>query len=143
MGAERSARPSPPPSPGGTSGSFVAQGGRGSDIALASALLVKALPIGIDADVKFAEPWEAKAFAIIVELSLAGHFSWFDWVDCFSKEVAAATALEAAGAASHTYYEQWLNAAETLLIEKGMTSKAQLQAKRFAIGAVGTTHAMK
>ena len=121
----------------------MAPGGAGNHAAPASALLAKALPIAGDADVKFAEPWEAKAFAIIVELSLAGHFSWSDWVDCFSNEVAAATALEAAGAASNTYYEQWLNAAETLLIEKGITSKAQLQARRFAIGAVGSTHAMK
>ena len=121
----------------------VAPGGAGNHAAPASALLTKSLPIAGDADVKFAEPWEAKAFAIIVELSLAGHFSWSDWVDCFSKEVAAAAALEAAGAASNTYYEQWLNAAETLLIEKGITSKAQLQAKRFAIGVVGSTHAMK
>ena len=129
MGAERSARPSPPPSPGGTSGSFVALGGRGSDTALASALLVKALPIGIDADVKFAEPWEAKAFAIIVELSLAGHFSWSDWVDCFSKEVAAATALEAAGAASHTYYEHWMFAFEAALLKRGFVTREELDAR--------------
>ena len=116
-------------------------GSTGNHTSPASALLAKSLPIA--GDVIFAEPWEAKAFAIVVELSLAGHFSWADWVDCFSKEVAAATALEAAGAVPNTYYEQWLNAAETLLIEKGITSKHQLQAKRFAIGAVGSTHAMK
>lgn len=121
----------------------MAPDGAENHAAPASALVAKSLPIAGDADVKFAEPWEAKAFAIIVELSRAGHFSWSDWVDCFSKEVAAADALEAAGLVSKTYYEQWLNAAETLLIEKGVTSRAQLQAKRFAIGAVGSTHAMK
>ena len=119
----------------------MAPGGRGSDTA--SALLNKALPIGIDADVKFAAPWEAKAFAMMVEMAQAGHFAWSDWVDCFSKEVAAATAIEAAGGIAPSYYEQWLNAAETLLIDKGITSRAQLAAKRFAIGSVGTTHAMK
>lgn len=121
----------------------VAAGGAGKLTAPASALLARSLPVAGDADVKFAEPWEAKAFAIIVEMSQAGHFSWSDWVDCFSKEVAAADALEAAGVVSKTYYEQWLNAAETLLIEKGITSKAQLQARRFAMGVVGSTHAMK
>ncbi len=126
--------PSPQPSPGR---------GRGSDTSLASALLVKALPIGIDADVKFAAPWEAKAFAMVVEMAQAGQFAWSEWVDCFSKEVAAATAIEAAGGIAPSYYEQWLNAAETLFIDKGITSKAQLVAKRFAIGSVGTTHAMK
>ncbi|MBC7733645.1 MAG: nitrile hydratase accessory protein [Bacteriovorax sp.] len=121
----------------------MAAGGAGKLTAPASALLARSLPVAGDADVKFAEPWEAKAFAIIVEMSQAGHFSWSDWVDCFSKEVAAADALEAAGVVSKTYYEQWLNAAETLLIEKGITSKAQLQARRFAMGVVGSTHAMK
>ena len=136
MGSERSAGPSPQPSP--ASGR-----GRGSDTALASPLLSEALPIAGDADVKFAAPWEAKAFAMIVEMSQAGHFAWSEWVDCFSKEVAVATAIEAAGGIAPSYYEQWLNAAETLLIDKGITSRAQLVAKRFAIGSVGTAHAMK
>ena len=123
----------------------MAPGGRGggSHASDASPLLAKSLPIDVDAARKFAAPWEAKAFAIIVEMAQAGHFSWSDWVDCFSKEVAGATAIEAAGGIAPGYYEQWLNAAETLLIDKGITSKAQRAAKRFAIGSVGTTHAMK
>ena len=108
-----------------------------------SPLLAKALPVCADGDMSFAEPWEAKAFAIIVRLAQTGHFSWAEWVDCFSKEVAAATAIEAAGGRPKTYYEQWLNAAETLLVNKGMTSKEQLLAKRFAIGSVGSTHVLK
>ena len=130
------AQPSPPPSPASGTG----EGSHASD---ASPLLARSLPIGVDAARTFAAPWEAKAFAIIVEMAQAGHFTWSDWVDCFSKEVAAATAVEAAGGNAPSYYEQWLNAAETLLIDKGITSKAQLVAKRFAIGSVGTTHAMK
>jgi nitrile hydratase accessory protein len=108
-----------------------------------SPLLCKGLPTGDDADFKFAEPWEAKIFAIIVGLSKNGHFSWADWVECFSKEVAAATAAEAAGGDELPYYEQWLNAAEKLLISKGVTTKEQLLAKRFAIGSVGSTHVLK
>ena len=87
--------------------------------------------------------WYVLLFAIIVQLARAGHFAWSEWVECFSKEVAAATAVEAAGGTPRTYYEQWLNAAETLLVDKGVTSREQLVAKRFAIGSVGTAHAMK
>lgn len=105
-----------------------------------SPLLSRALPNFGDADLIFAEPWEARAFAIIVKLAQAGHFAWGDWVDCFSQEVARATAAEATGAPAKTYYEQWLDAAETLLVAKGVTSRPQLLAKRFAIGAVGPTH---
>ena len=110
---------------------------------LPSPLLAKALPVCVDGDMKFSEPWEAKAFAIIVKLAQAGHFTWTEWVECFSKEVAAATAVEAAGGSAKTYYEQWLDAAETLLVDKGVTSRQQLLAKRFAISAVGTTHVLR
>jgi nitrile hydratase accessory protein len=109
----------------------------------ASPLLANALPVSVDAEVTFSEPWEAKAFAIIVKLAQSGHFGWSEWVECFSREVAAATAIEAAGGQPKTYYEQWLNAAETLLIDKGVTSREQLIARRFAIGSVGTTHVLK
>ena len=80
---------------------------------------------------------------MIVSLADAGYFSWSDWVDCFSSEVAAATAAEAAGGVSKPYYEQWLDAAETLLVDKGVTSRDQLMAKRFAIGTVGPSHLLK
>ena len=88
----------------------------------------------------FAEPWEARAFAIIVQLAQTGHFSWNEWVECFSKEVAAAAALEAGGGPAKTYYAQWLDAAERLLAAKGLAPSEQLAARRFAIGAVGTAH---
>jgi nitrile hydratase accessory protein len=107
---------------------------------VASPLLSRALPNFDDADLIFAEPWEARAFAIIVRLAQAGHFAWGEWVDCFSQEVARATAAEASGAPAKTYYEQWLDAAETLLVAKGVTSRPQLLARRFAIGAVGPAH---
>ena len=113
------------------------------NVEFASSLLCKGLPVGVDADIKFAEPWEAKAFAIIVELARAGHFKWSDWVDCFSREVAAATAVEAAGGDARPYYELWLNAAEKFLVSKGVTTKEQLLAKRFAVGSVGSTHVLK
>lgn len=105
-----------------------------------SPLLARALPSFDDADLIFAEPWEARAFAIIVRLAEAGQFTWGEWVECFAREVAAATQAEAGGAPAKTYYEQWLDAAETLLVAKGLTSRPQLLAKRFAIGAVGTAH---
>jgi nitrile hydratase accessory protein len=97
----------------------------------------------LDADVAFAEPWEAKVFAIVVKLSEAGHFTWREWVDCFAKEVAAASAVEAEGGAPRTYYEQWLDAAERIMIEKGVTSKEQLAARRFGIGVTGPVHVLK
>ena len=109
----------------------------------ASPLLAKCLPLTEADDVHFAEPWEAKAFAIIVQMSGAGHFTWAEWVECFAVEVNVATAAEAAGRSAPTYYEQWLAAAERLLIAKGMTSTEQLLVKCFAIGAAGSVQTMK
>jgi nitrile hydratase accessory protein len=106
-------------------------------------LLAKGLPLGFDAEATFAEPWEAKAFAIVIKLAEAGHFTWPEWVECFAKEVAAATAVEAAGGRPKTYYEQWLDAAERIMIEKGVTSKEQIVARRFALGVTGPAHVLK
>ena len=107
-----------------------------------SPLLARALPAEAVGDRIFAEPWEARAFAIIVQLAQAGHFCWHEWVDCFSNEVAAAAAVEAAGGLAKTYYAQWLDAAEHLLAAKGLAPREQLAARRFAVGAVGIAHAL-
>jgi nitrile hydratase accessory protein len=96
-----------------------------------------------DDDVSFAEPWEARAFAIVLKMSAAGHFTWAEWVDCFSREVAAATEAAAAGRSAPTYYEQWLAAAEKILILKGQASRDQLLARRFAIASAGPAHLLK
>ncbi len=108
-----------------------------------SPLLRDRLPAEDDPDLIFAAPWEAKAFAIIVKLAQDGHFSWADWVACFSREVAAATAAAERGEPAPSYYEQWLTAAETLLVERRLTSREQLLAKRFAVGAAGTMRVMR
>jgi len=108
-----------------------------------SRLLCKSLPVRDDPNVAFAEPWEAKAFAIVVKLADAGRFTWQEWVECFSKEVAAATAVEAVGGVPKTYYEQWLDAAERMMTEKGLTSKEQIAARRFALGVTGVAHVLK
>lgn len=107
-----------------------------------SPLMAKALPVCADGDMAFSQPWEAKAFVIVVNLSESGHFTWKEWVDCFSQEVKKADAIEAAGGTPKTYYEQWLDAMETIMIDKGVTSKTQLAARRFAIGSVGSAHVL-
>jgi nitrile hydratase accessory protein len=104
-----------------------------------SALLSKTLPEDYS-NVKFAEPWEARAFAIVVKLADSGYFTWAQWVECFSKEVAAATADEAAGRVSKTYYEQWLSAAENLMVAKGATSRAELAQEKAALACPPPAH---
>jgi nitrile hydratase accessory protein len=109
----------------------------------ASSLESKCLTLSEADEVNFAEPWQAKAFGIIVKMSGDGHFSWAEWVEVFSQEVTAASVAEAAGLPAPSYYEQWLAAAEKLMVAKGITSREQLAARRFAIGSAGPAHVLK
>jgi len=78
----------------------------------------------------FAAPWQAQAFAIVVQLAERGAFGWAEWV--------AALAAEPEGDGRDPW-ERWLAAAERLVVAKGLTSFDQLAARRFAI-AVGGVH---
>ena len=73
----------------------------------------------------FKEPWEATAFAMAVRLSEAGKFTWSEWVDYLSAEIAAAKRRGDPDLGDH-YYEHWLNALEKLVIDKGLGSEAEL-----------------
>lgn len=96
-----------------------------------------------DGELKFAAPWEAKAFAIVVSLNQAGHFTWSEWVECFSREVALDAGVASADGVPRSYYEQWLSAAESLLSAKGLLTTEQLQARRLAVAVVGTGNARR
>ena len=76
---------------------------------------IPALPLD-ETGVVFAAPWEAKAFALVVELHQRGCFSWSEWAATLSREIAA----DSARAGATPYYELWLAAAEKLLGEKGV-----------------------
>lgn len=73
----------------------------------------------------FAEPWHAQAFALAVQLSEQGLFTWAEWTETIAAEI------KAAGAAGDpdlgdTYYGHWLRALERLVQEKGAADAATL-----------------
>jgi nitrile hydratase accessory protein len=76
----------------------------------------------------FAEPWQAQAFALAVQLNRSGCFSWPEWADAL-----AAVLREAAEGASPDdgarYYDHWLVALEWLCIAKGLTDALALDAR--------------
>ena len=55
----------------------------------------------------FAEPWQARAFALTLELHRQGAFTWPQWSAALGARIAAADGGE--------YYEHWLEALEALL----------------------------
>jgi len=78
----------------------------------------------------FEHLWEARAFAIVVKLAEAGLFSWPEWVACLGEHIRVSELASANDSRERTYSEQWIDAAETLLVRKGVTSVEQLRARR-------------
>ena len=86
-----------------------------------------ALPLDADGPV-FDEPWQAQAFAMAVELSQAGAFTWREWADALGAEIAAAGPDDG----GERYYEHWLAALEKLVDAKGVTQPGERHARRDA-----------
>ena len=88
------------------------------------------LPRDADGPV-FAEPWQAQAFALTVQLSRAGHFSWREWADTLAAVLREAAAHGAPDDGSH-YYDHWLVALERLCAAKGLADAVALEMRTAA-----------
>lgn len=73
----------------------------------------------------FAEPWEARAFAMAVALQEAGHFSATEWADTLGERIRSAQALGDPDRGG-TYYRHWLATLELLVVRKGLASAGLL-----------------
>ena len=73
----------------------------------------------------FREPWEAQAFAMVVDAHQKGLFTWPEWAQALAEQIKAA---QAAGDpdTGETYYQHWLCALEQLVIAKGTISRSGL-----------------
>ncbi len=87
--------------------------------------LCPGLPLGDDGGPVFAEPWQAQAFAMTLQLHERGLFSWPEWAAALTAQVRAA---QAAGDADlgDTYYRHWLAALEALVALKQASSADEL-----------------
>jgi nitrile hydratase accessory protein len=81
-----------------------------------------ALPPEADEAPAFAEPWEAQAFALVVELHARGLFTWAEWAESLGAELARPGARADAG----DYYDRWLAALERLLARHAVTDLAEV-----------------
>jgi nitrile hydratase accessory protein len=82
----------------------------------------------------FAEPWEAQAFALAVELSRQGYFTWTEWSAALAAELKAAAERGEANDGSR-YYHHWLAALERLATSRGLTDPRALLARKEAWAA--------
>ena len=77
----------------------------------------------------FREPWEAQAFALVLELFDRGHFTWSEWVRALSAEIAAARERGEPDL-GETYYRHWLAALEKIVTAKQLTSTEELALRK-------------
>jgi nitrile hydratase accessory protein len=81
--------------------------------------------------VVFAEPWQARAFAIAVQASRQGCFTWSEWTHALSRELQRASGTDPQSAGAQ-YYDCWLTALQSLLVAKGAVAKAELHKRKDA-----------
>jgi nitrile hydratase accessory protein len=78
-----------------------------------------------ETEARFAEPWQAKAFACAIHLSRKGLFTWTEWVQAFSSEIAARPAQPAETSES-AYHRQWLATLERLVAQRARIGRTDI-----------------
>ncbi|MDG2243471.1 MAG: nitrile hydratase accessory protein [Rhodospirillaceae bacterium] len=73
----------------------------------------------------FSEPWQAQAFALTVTVHKGGLFTWDEWANCLSEEIAADKAASGPDDGSN-YYALWLATLERMVRDKGAASGDEL-----------------
>lgn len=84
-------------------------------------------PINVERDEPvFHEDWERRMFAMFVACFAGGHYN----VDEFRHAIER---MDPAHYLESSYYEHWLASLETLLTEKGVISRQELEARKAEI----------
>lgn len=88
--------------------------------------LPAALAIPVDANGPvFTEPWEARIFALVVDLNGRGAFTWKEFQSLLVEEIGKS---ERDGT-PRAYYLNWLLAAERLFAAKGLVERTDVDAE--------------
>ena len=78
----------------------------------------------------FRAPWEAQAFGLTVMLFERGCFTWKEWTERLTAEIAAARERGEADDDGARYYEYWLAALEKIVAAKGFTTFAAMRQRK-------------
>ena len=89
------------------------------------------LPIQEANGVVFAEPWQAHAFAMTLQLHEKGLFTWPEWAATLTQEIRDAQVAGDTDTGT-TYYTHWLNALEALVLSKQLGTANQIHALEHA-----------
>ena len=91
-----------------------------------TALLLPGMPQDCDEPV-FAEPWQAQAFALTLKLHEAGAFTWPEWAQALSQELAGDPADDGS-----RYYDHWVAALESLVTGRNLAGSGELETRKNA-----------
>jgi nitrile hydratase accessory protein len=87
------------------------------------------------AEVTFAAPWEARAFAIVLELANSGSITLDEFRQHLIAEISAADDVARVGGQGPSYYECWLAALERILRERNLAEAAEVNRSAAIIAA--------
>ena len=73
----------------------------------------------------FAEPWQAQAFALTLKLYEGGAFSWPDWAQALTAELARDPYDDGS-----RYYEHWVAALEGLVATRSLAAPSELTSRK-------------
>ena len=79
----------------------------------------------------FAEPGQAKGFALALALHERGLFTWSEWARSLAEQIKRAQDSGDADLGD-TYYRHWVAALESLVAAKGASSSSELERTREA-----------
>jgi len=80
----------------------------------------------------FAEAWQARAFAVAVLASRQGCFTWSEWTHALGRELQGAPDVAAQTTAAASYFDCWLSALQSLLVDKGLVGQGELLTRKDA-----------
>ena len=80
----------------------------------------------------FAEPWQAQAFAVVVELIESEKVTRTEWAERLGAVLKSAEDDGQYDAATH-YYDHWLTALEQLIVEKDLAEWNELTSEKQTI----------
>ena len=83
---------------------------------------ISSAPRYVNKEITFQNPWEAKVFALVVQLHQEEHYNWNEWAEQLSAEIKSAGEQQS----GEDYYHLWLKAAESLVVKKGLCEKNEL-----------------
>jgi nitrile hydratase accessory protein len=73
----------------------------------------------------FAEPWQAQAFALAVQLNAEGAFTGTEWAQALSRELARDPTDDGS-----RYYEHWVAALEALAAGRGLAAPSEMAERK-------------